>query len=58
MKNGETRDGPRSRSVEWVRSISGRPPIPEPITTPTRAAFSALTVSRASATASRLAATA
>ena len=32
MKNGETRFGPRSSMTLWVRSINGKPPIPEPAT--------------------------
>ena len=36
MKNGEIRPGPRSSRILWVRSMSGRPPMPEPTIAPTR----------------------
>ena len=39
MKNGETRSGPRSSRMRCSRSITSNPPIPLPMTTPTRVAF-------------------
>ena len=41
-KNGEMRRGPRLSSSVCVTSIIGRPPMPEPTTTPTRSAFSSV----------------
>ena len=38
-KNGVMRRGPRAASSAWVFSISGRPPIPEPITQAMRVVF-------------------
>jgi hypothetical protein len=43
MKNGETRLAPRSRSVAAFSSIACSPPMPEPISTPTRSARSGST---------------
>jgi hypothetical protein len=40
-KNGVIRRGPRFSSSALVSSMSGRPPIPEPIRQPTRSASSA-----------------
>lgn len=42
-KNGEIRRGPRSTYVEWVSSIIGRPPMPEPTSTPARSALASFT---------------
>src|SRR5471032_1754408 len=42
-KNGEIRRGPRLSYSSLVSSISGRPPIPEPMMTPMRSAFSSVT---------------
>ena len=39
-KNGVMRRGPRAASSAWVFSISGKPPMPEPITQPMRVARS------------------
>ena len=58
MKNGETRLGPFSSRILCVASISGRPPIPEPMTTPTRSAFSSSIRSPESSSAKRAAASA
>ena len=41
-KNGVMRRGPRATSSACVFSISGRPPMPEPTTTPKRSACSSL----------------
>ena len=41
MKNGDTRSGPRSSRVRCSRSITSNPPIPLPMTTPTRVALAA-----------------
>ena len=35
-KKGLTREGPRLWSTPWLFSMVWRPPIPQPITTPTR----------------------
>ena len=40
MKNGLMRRGPFSRTVLCISSMSGRPPIPAPMQTPTLSAFS------------------
>ncbi len=40
MKNGEMRLGPFSSSVRCSRSITSNPPMPLPMYTPTRSAFS------------------
>src|SRR5208282_2267291 len=40
IKNGEILRGPPSRSAACSRSIMSNPPMPEPICTPTRSAFS------------------
>ncbi len=58
MKNGLIRRGPFSRYVLCISSMSGRPPIPDPMHTPTRSAFSAVTARPESAIASFDAATA
>ncbi len=42
-KNGDTRRGPRLTSSVCVSSISGRPPMPEPMMTPTRSALASVT---------------
>ncbi len=39
-KNGEIRRGPPLSRALWLCSIIGRPPIPEPMATPMREAFS------------------
>src|SRR5437763_851701 len=39
-KNGEMRRGPRFAYSDWVRSISGRPPMPAPMSTPMRSPIS------------------
>src|SRR6185436_8743061 len=39
MKNGDTRSGPRSTRTLLIVSMTGSPPIPEPMTTPTRSAL-------------------
>ena len=39
-KNGDTRLGPLFVSFKWFCSICSKPPIPEPIATPTRCALS------------------
>src|SRR5688572_15554210 len=36
MKNGDTRSGPRSSRVRCSRSMTSNPPMPLPMTTPTR----------------------
>ena len=43
-KNGEILRGPPSSSALCVSSISGRPPMPEPMLTPMRSASSGLRV--------------
>ena len=43
-KKGDTRLGPLAVSSPWVASIIGRPPMPEPMFTPIRSAFSSVTV--------------
>src|SRR6266851_3190440 len=40
MKKGEIRRGPPVRSASCSRSMTSKPPIPDPIWTPTRGAFS------------------
>ena len=42
-KNGEMRRTPRAFSSSRICSMSGRPPIPEPMITPMRSAFASLT---------------
>ncbi|MNT14263.1 hypothetical protein D3C72_1492600 [compost metagenome] len=42
-KNGEMRRGPRSVSTALVSSIIGRPPMPEPTSTPMRSALASVT---------------
>ena len=42
-KNGEMRRGPRLSSSVCVASIIGKPPMPEPTTTPMRSEFSSVT---------------
>ena len=42
MKNGETLFGPRSLKLSCWRSIRGNPPMPDPMTTPTRVEFSSV----------------
>ncbi len=44
MKNGENLSGPPSHTRRCWLSISGRPPMPEPMTTATRSAFSGVTL--------------
>jgi hypothetical protein len=56
MKNGEMRPGPRSSSTVCMASMSGRPPIPEPMITPTRSALAEVTSSPESAMAKSAAA--
>ena len=58
MKNGLIRRGPFSRTILCVSSMSGSPPIPEPMHTPTRSAFSGVTARPESVIASFAAATA
>ncbi len=43
MKNGDILRGPPPRKSLWVSSIIGRPPMPEPMFTPIRSAFSEVT---------------
>ena len=58
MKSGETRSGPRfSTTSVWVTKLSS-PPMPQPTAAPTRGADAGDTVSAASSTARRPAATA
>src|SRR3989338_7032026 len=52
MKNGEILRGPEARKSVWVSSIIGKPPIPEPMLTPMRSAFSSETSSPESLNAS------
>ena len=42
MKNGLTRRGPFSFSRIAVSAMPGRPPMPEPMSTPARSCFSAV----------------
>ncbi len=56
MKKGDTRCGPFSTSTRLVASISGRPPIPEPMMTPTRSRLASSMASPESASAKRVAA--
>lgn len=58
MKNGETRSGPRSSRIRCSRSITSNPPMPLPITTPTRLAFAAVTLNPLASTAMVVAASA
>ena len=44
-KNGEIRRGPRAASSACVDSIIGKPPMPDPTTTPRRSAFASVTSS-------------
>ena len=43
MKNGEILRGPPASNSLWVCSIICRPPMPEPMLTPIRSAFSGVT---------------
>ena len=52
---GVMRRGPRLASSAWVFSISGKPPIPEPITQAMRVASSSLSASPVGKPASRTA---
>ena len=54
-KNGEIRRGPRLAYSICVSSISGRPPMPEPTSTPMRSAISSLSSSPVGRPASRTA---
>ena len=58
MKNGLTRMPPRLTSVREFASVSGKPPLPLPITTPMRSSSSADRLRPASSMASAAAATA
>ena len=58
MKNGDTRSGPRSSSVRFSRSITSNPPMPLPIETPMRVAFSGVTARPLSSIAMAVAASA
>ena len=58
MKNGETRLGPRSSIFVCISSMSGRPPMPEPMITPRRSWSQVFGSSLASSTAIWAAATA
>src|SRR5579875_251864 len=55
-KNGLTRSGPRSRRIWCCSSHVCAPPMPEPMTTPTRSRFAAEIAKPASSSASRVAA--
>jgi hypothetical protein len=50
-KNGEIRRGPRFMYSVWLSSIIGRPPMPEPIITPTWVRLASVTSSPLSASA-------
>jgi hypothetical protein len=57
-KNGVSRFGPRPSTISVPCSKVSMPPMPVPISTPTRVAFSAVTAKSAAASASNVAATA
>ncbi len=58
MKKGLTLRGPFAWMLRMVSSMNRRPPSPQPVTTPMRGPLSAVMISPASSSASRVAATA